>query len=77
MGRGRVTPHGQCQVSSIPVVGTGYFFITRRGVERRPRGIDLGPKGPDTDLNDDGTIDAPPEGGLRVQKWNHRDPLAQ
>jgi len=62
MGRGRGIPHGQGQVSSIPVVGIDYFFITRRGVKRRPRGIDLDPKGPDTDLNDDEVIDASPEG---------------
>ena len=62
MDRGRGIPHGQGQVSSIPVVGIGYSFITRRGVGRRPRGIDLGPKGPDTDLNDDDTIDAHPDG---------------
>ena len=64
MGRGRGIPHGQGQVSSIPVVGIDHFFITRRGVERRPRGIDLDPKGPDTDLNDDEVIDGFPEGGI-------------
>ena len=63
MDRGRGIPHGQGQVPSTPVVGVGYPFITRRCAKRRPRGIDLDPEGPDTDLNDDEVIDASPEGG--------------
>jgi hypothetical protein len=64
MGRGRGLPHGQGQQSQIPVIGIDYFFITQRGIKRRPQESDLEPRGPADQPRVEEEQDASPEGGI-------------